>query len=357
MSRDALIMAGGTGGHVFPALAVARELESRGFQIQWLGAPGGIENRLVPEAGYPLHVLPVRGVRRGGVARLVGAPWMLARALLRAWRLVRVLRPAVAVGFGGFASGPGGVSARLAGVPLVLHEQNALPGMTNRWLARVATRTLQAFPGAFPEPVDAETVGNPVRREIRELAAPGERYGEREGPLRVLITGGSQGALALNRDLPRLLPAVLGRDIRVLHQAGRGRIDEASSAWADSGVDVEVVEFISDMAGELAHADLVICRAGALSVWEVAVAGVAAVFVPLPTAVDDHQTLNARWLTDRDAARLLPQDRLNPEGMAEVFAGLERRSALQIMAEQAHACAVTDSAARTAAVCEEVARD
>lgn len=355
MSRDVLIMAGGTGGHVFPALAVAQELTQRGYQVQWLGAPGGIENRLVPQAGYPLHVLPVRGVRRGGLARLVSAPWMLAGAVIRAWRLVRVLRPVVAVGFGGFASGPGGAGARLAGVPLVLHEQNALPGLTNRWLARVAARVLQAFPGAFAERVGAQTVGNPVRAEIAALPEPEHRYAGRTGPLRILVTGGSQGALALNRILPRLLAAVLGRELHILHQAGRGRVDEARDAWNEAGVEAEVVEFIEDMAGELGRADLLVCRAGALSVWEAAVAGVAALFVPLPTAVDDHQTLNARWLADRGAAALLPQNRLDEPGLTEALSGLRERASLQAVAEKARALAVTDSAARVARTCEEVA--
>lgn len=356
MSRNALIMAGGTGGHVFPALALARELEKRGFRVQWLGAAGGIENRLVPAAGYPLHVLSVQGVRRGGAARLIMAPLRLTAAVARAWRLVRQLRPVLAVGFGGFASGPGGLGARLAGVPLVLHEQNAVPGMTNRWLARVATRVLQAFPDAFPARTGARTVGNPVRAEIAALPDPDQRYAGREGPLRILITGGSQGALALNRVLPRLLSAVLGRQLHIVHQSGRNRRDEARLAWEDVGVEAEVVEFIEDMAAELGRADLVVCRAGALSVWEVAVAGVAALFVPLPTAVDDHQTLNARWLADRGAAALLPQDRLNEAGLTDALAGLHEREALRRMAHKARTLAVMDSAARTATECEEVAR-
>lgn len=356
MRRDVLIMAGGTGGHVFPALAVAHELAERGYQVQWLGAPGGMEQQLVPRAGYPLHVLSVRGVRRGGLARLVSAPWMLAGTVIRAWRLARVLRPVVAVGFGGFASGPGGLGARLAGVPLVLHEQNAVPGLTNRWLAHLAERVFQAFPGSFGKRIGAEIVGNPVRAEISALPEPGPRYAERTGSLRILITGGSQGALALNRTLPWLLATVLGPDLDIVHQAGRGRSDEARAAWHEAGVEARVVEFIEDMADELARADLLICRAGALSVWEAAVAGVAALFVPLPTAVDDHQTLNARWLADQGAAVLLPQDRLDEEGLSEAVSGLCERPNLQAMAEKARALAQTDSAARVARACEEVAR-
>lgn len=355
MTQRILIMAGGTGGHVFPALAVARELVNRGFQIHWLGAEDGIEQRLVPAAGYPLKSLSVRGLRGGGATRLVKAPLMLAGAIWRAWRFVRDTRPVLALGFGGFASGPGGIAARLAGVPLVLHEQNAVPGFTNRVLSRFAGRVLAAFPGAFPAQ-QAEVVGNPVRREIVELAAPAQRYGERRGPLRVLVTGGSQGALALNRELPRYLAAALAGELEIRHQAGRGRVEEALSVYREAGTEARVEEFIDDMAAAWAWADLVICRAGALTVWEVAAAGVAALFVPLPTAVDDHQTGNARWLADEDAARLLPQAQLNEPGLRQALKGLDNRDALAAMATRARDKAIPDSASRVAGICEEVLR-
>jgi UDP-N-acetylglucosamine--N-acetylmuramyl-(pentapeptide) pyrophosphoryl-undecaprenol N-acetylglucosamine transferase len=357
MTREVLIMAGGTGGHVFPALAVAHELGRRGFSVQWLGTEQGIESRLVPQHGYRLNTLPVRGLRGNGLARLAGAPLMLARAVFSAWRLIRRRRPALVLGFGGFASGPGGVAACMAGVPLVIHEQNAVPGMTNRWLARMARRVLAAFPGAFPGRNDVQVVGNPVRSDIAALAAPAERYGEHDGPLRVLITGGSQGALSLNRTLPTLLASVWDQPLAIRHQAGRGRIGEAAAAWETAGREAEVVEFIDDMAAAWNWADLVICRAGALTVWEVAAAGVAAVFIPLPTAVDDHQTLNARWLADDDAARLLPQNELNEDGLSHALAGLDQRTALEAMAVRARDKAIPGSAARVAEICEEMVSD
>ena len=356
MSRGTvLMMAGGTGGHVFPALAVAGELAQSGFAVQWLGSRRGIENSLVPEAGYPLHALEVRGLRGGGLARTLMAPLMLLRAVLSAVVLVRRLRPVLAVGFGGYASGPGGLAARLNGVPLVLHEQNARSGLTNRLLARVATRVLQAFPGAF---ADAEVVGNPVRAGIFSLAPPAERLISHQGPLRLLVLGGSQGALALNRDLPPALADYLGTSrkdaVVIRHQCGRDRQEEVRQAYEKTGLSVSIEEFIRAMDDAYQWADLVICRAGALTVSEVAAAGVAAVFVPLPTAVDDHQTLNARWLADQQAGRLLPQSSLNRDGLAGVLDELMNREALAGMAARARSMARPDSAARVAAICEEV---
>lgn len=357
MSKRALIMAGGTGGHVFPALALARELTDHGFQVDWLGARTGIENRLVPAAGLTLHTLSVSGVRGNGVKRLLGAPLMLTRAVLSAWRLTRHLRPSVAVGFGGFASGPGGIAARLAGVPLVIHEQNAVPGMTNRILSRFAARVLEAFSGAFPDETGAVAVGNPVRREILELPNPSRRYGERQGPLRILVTGGSQGAQVFNTTLPRLLAAHFAQAPEIRHQAGQGRISEADAAYEQAGLKANVSEFIDDMAEAYGWADLVICRAGALTVSEVAAAGVAALFVPLPWAVDDHQTLNARWLADQRAARLLPQPELDEEGLRRSLRGMDDRESLALMAGRARQQAIPDSAVRMREICEEVAHD
>lgn len=354
MTINVLLMAGGTGGHVFPALAVADVLRHRGIDVQWLGAEQGIETRLVPAADIRLHLLDVRGVRGNGLRRKLVMPFMLLRAVWRARLLMRSIRPSVAVGFGGFASGPGGLAARLSGVPLIIHEQNARAGLTNRVLSRLACRVLEGFDGAFPG--KGESVGNPVRAAIAALPGPQERYEHRDGGLRVLIMGGSQGALALNRDVPALLADWLaGRPVKVRHQAGRGRIDEALEAWSATGVEAEVLEFIDDMAEAYAWADLVICRAGASTVAEVAAAGVAAVFVPLPTAVDDHQAANARWLVEHDAARLLPQSDLDQEGFARVMRGLEGRQPLSLLAGRARARALSGSAERVADICQEVA--
>ena len=350
-----LVMAGGTGGHVFPALAVADVLRQRDVDIAWLGSDQGIENRLVPAAGYPLHTMAVRGVRGGGISRRLLERFMLVGIVLAAWKIVRQLRPALAIGFGGYASGPGAIAARLAGVPLVIHEQNARPGLTNRMLAPLARQVLQAFPGAFPG--SALTTGNPVREVIAALPAPAERYSNRQGPLRILVTGGSQGALALNRQLPAALVEALGEvEFEVRHQTGRGRVAEAEQAWQGLNARVEMSEFIDDMAAAFGWADLVICRSGASTVSEVAAAGVAAMFIPLPTAVDDHQTHNARWLADQDAALLLPQGSLSAEGLRTRLASLCDRAALQQIAERARACAMPRSAFTVAAMCQEVAR-
>jgi UDP-N-acetylglucosamine--N-acetylmuramyl-(pentapeptide) pyrophosphoryl-undecaprenol N-acetylglucosamine transferase len=354
MKQTMLFMAGGTGGHVFPALAVADVLRDRGCDIAWLGSDQGIENRLVPAAGYPLHTVAVRGVRGGGVVGRLLAPFMVLASVLAAWRIVRRLRPVVAIGFGGYASGPGALAARLAGVPLVIHEQNARPGLTNRLLAPLARQVLQGFPAAFQG--RAMTTGNPVRSVITALPAPATRYAAHTGPLRILITGGSQGALALNRQLPAALTTALqGIEFEVRHQTGRGRVEEASSSWANQAVKVTLTEFIEDMAEAFAWADLVICRSGASTVSEVAAAGVAALFIPLPTAVDDHQTHNARWLSDQDAAVLLPQSSLDADNLRLRLVGLTQRSALAAMAERARALAISSSATKVADICQEVA--
>ncbi len=349
-----LIMAGGTGGHVFPALAVADVLRQRNIDIAWLGSDQGIENRLVPAAGYTLHTVAVHGVRGGGFGRRLLAPFMLIGSVLAAWRVVRQLRPVLAIGFGGYASGPGAIAARLAGVPLVIHEQNARPGLTNRVLAPLARQVLQAFPGAFSG--NAVTTGNPVRAVVSELPPPAERYANRQGALRILITGGSQGALALNRQLPAALAEALSEvAFEVRHQTGRGRVAEAEQAWQGLNAKVEMSEFIDDMAAAFGWADLVICRSGASTVSEIAAAGVAAVFIPLPTAVDDHQTHNARWLADQEAALLLPQSSLSADGLRARLASLRDRTALLQIAERARACAMPRSAYIVADICQEVA--
>ena len=354
MSATVLIMAGGTGGHVFPALAVAREMQAAGYRVLWLGAENGMETRLVPRHGYEMAVLGAGRLRGGGLKRKLLGPLQLLRAMLQARRLIRRERPVLAVGFGGFVSAPGGLAAKLAGVPLVIHEQNAVPGLTNRLLGRFAAETLVGFEGAMANGV---WVGNPVRGEITELADPEERYRARRGPLRVLVLGGSQGALALNQDLPELLLAAMGNNLEVRHQSGAGREDEAAPVYRALGVNARVSEFIDDMAEAYGWADLVVCRAGALTVAEVAAAGVAALFVPLPTAVDDHQTLNARWLVDRGAALMLPQNEMNAGALARSLAGMTERDALAQIARRARQLAVPDSAQRVARICQEVADD
>lgn len=349
-----LIMAGGTGGHVFPALAVAEKLAESGFGIHWLGAEGGMEGSLVRQRGLTISELAVSRLRGGGLKRKLLAPINLLKAMLQARQVISEKQPVLAVGFGGFASGPGGLAARLCRVPLVIHEQNAIPGLTNRLLSRFATVTLEGFKGAFGSDA-ACWVGNPVRPEILDLAAPKARYSQRKGPLRVLVLGGSQGALVLNQTLPELLRAVLGDKIQVCHQCGGGRREEAAPIYEALGMRAQVTEFIDDMAEAYGWADLVICRAGALTVAEVSAAGVAALFIPLPTAVDDHQTLNARWLSSQEAALLLPQNQLSAASLAAMLTPLAERNRLAVMAERAKSMAIPDSAERAAGLCQEVA--
>jgi UDP-N-acetylglucosamine--N-acetylmuramyl-(pentapeptide) pyrophosphoryl-undecaprenol N-acetylglucosamine transferase len=355
MSRGvALIMAGGTGGHVFPALATARVLKSRGFDIVWLGTRRGIEARLVPAEGIPVEWLSVSGLRGKGLGTLLAAPFRLVLALLQAIRAVRRHRPSVVLGAGGFASGPGGVAAWLLGRPLVVHEQNAVAGLTNRLLARLAGRVLEGFPGSFGRNVRAVHVGNPVRPEIASIAPPERRYAAREGRLRLLVFGGSQGSARLNAVVPAALaelPAALRPD--VLHQTGSQGLDETVAAYRTRGIEADVRPFIDDMAGAYGWADLAVCRSGALTVAELAAAGVGAVLVPFPAAVDDHQTRNAEFAVQAGAAVLLPESRLTPRSLAERLRELLEagRPALGRMARAARSTSVPDADQRLADAC------
>ncbi len=317
MAAPVLIMAGGTGGHVFPALAVARELHSRNREVVWLGTREGIEARLVPEAGIPLEAVSVSGLRGKGALVWLLAPWKILTALFDALKILRRRRPSVVLGMGGFASGPGGIAAWLLRRPLVIHEQNSVAGLTNRLLAGFAREVLEAFPGSFSARVKTTVVGNPVRPEIIALAEPVSRLSGRSGRMNLLVLGGSQGALALNKvvaEAVALMPADWRPAIR--HQAGARTLALAKSAYANASVEATVEPFIQDMAEAYAWADLVVCRAGALTVAELAAAGVAAIFVPFPAAVDDHQTANARYLVEPGAAVMLPQSELTPEKLA-----------------------------------------
>lgn len=312
-----LIMAGGTGGHVFPALAVARRLRDKGRAVIWLGSPRGIENRLIPDAGIPLERVRVSGLRGKGLLSWLLAPFKLLIAIWDALRVVRTVRPGVVLGMGGFAAGPGGLAAWLLGRPLVIHEQNAAAGLTNRLLAGLAREVLQAFPGSFSRRVHARTIGNPVRDDILQIPVPGSRMAGRAGPLRLLVIGGSQGALALNQSVAGAVSLLREpTNVAVRHQSGEATFDAAVAAYRDSGVDAEVTKFIDDMAAAYAWADVIVCRSGALTVSEVAAAGLGSVLIPFPAAVDDHQTLNARYLVDAGAAVLIPQSELTPERLA-----------------------------------------
>lgn len=339
MQGPILIMAGGTGGHVFPALALARALQERSFEVVWLGTRRGIESRLVPAAGIPVEWISIGGLRGKGLATLLLAPFRLLRALCESLAVMRRRRPLVVVGLGGFVSGPGGLAAWLARRPLVIHEQNAVAGLTNRLLARFAREVLVAFPGAFAGSRAMREIGNPVRREFFALPAPELRYADRSGPLRLLVVGGSQGAARLNTIVPQALARLAPHlPVEVRHQAGERWLEPARMAYAAARIAAEVVPFIDDIAAAYAWADLVVCRAGALTISELAAAGVPAVLVPFPAAVDDHQTRNAGFLVAQGAAVLLPERELTPERLAAEIAALgTARARLQDMAGRARA--------------------
>lgn len=346
-TNSVLIMAGGTGGHVFPALAVAERLRAEGWQVIWLGTRRGIEARVVPAAGFDIEWLPVAGLRGKGVTTLLLAPFRLVRAGFAALRVLRRVRPAVVLGMGGFASGPGGAVAWATRRPLVIHEQNAIAGFTNRVLARVARRVLVAFPGTLAR---EEVVGNPVRDAFAALPPPRERFSSRSGPLRILVVGGSLGARALNETVPRALGA-LTAEFEVRHQCGRGDADAVRAAYREHGVSANVDAFIEDMASAYAWADLAICRAGAMTIFELAAAGLGSVLVPFPHAVDDHQTANARYLADADAAVILQERDMTAERLAEVVSALLDRSRLSAMAERAATKARPNATEQVASAC------
>ena len=356
MGERVMIMAGGTGGHVFPALAVAENLRARGMDVFWLGTRNSFEARVVPESGFPMEWIDVQGLRGTGMKRWLAAPFKLGVAMVQALMVLVRKRPNVVLGMGGFVTGPGGVMARLLGIPLIIHEQNAIPGMTNQWLSRIANQVLEAFPGSFKAERQACVMGNPVRPEIAALPAPAERMAGREGPLRLLVLGGSLGAQILNETVPDAL-AKLATDLRPLvrHQAGRDKDEAALAAYMSAGVEANVQPFVVDMAEAYGWADLVICRSGALTVSELAAVGVAAVLVPFPHAVDDHQTHNAAFLSDQGAARLMPQSELDVDSLSACLNELlSDRAQLRRMAEKGRALAQPESTQRVADVCKEI---
>ena len=342
-----MILAGGTGGHIFPGLSVAAALQARGVAVSWLGADGGMETRLVPQHGIAIDTIAVKGLRGKGVATLLAAPWRVLAAVRAAMRVIAMRAPRAVVSFGGYAAGPGGIAARLRGVPLVVHEQNRAPGMTNRVLARVARCVLTGFPQTFAG-IDADTVGNPVRTEIATLPPPAQRFALRNGALRLLVLGGSQGARALNLAVPHALASLNGQ-VQVRHQCGEKLREEAEQAYAQAGIAATVEPFIADMAAAYAGADLVVCRAGALTLAELCAAGVGSILVPFPRAVDDHQTRNAEYLVEHGAALLLRQGDALAEELHAALATLAADPATRLrMAEAARALAMPDSAERVA---------
>ncbi|MDO9136074.1 undecaprenyldiphospho-muramoylpentapeptide beta-N-acetylglucosaminyltransferase [Hydrogenophaga sp.] len=349
----ALIMAGGTGGHIFPGLAVAEALRERGWRVHWLGAPASMESRLVPPRGFALETIDFGGVRGKGVLTLALLPLRLLRAFWQALQVVRRVKPDVVVGLGGYISFPGGMMGVLAGKPLVLHEQNSVAGMANKVLAGVADRVFTAFPNVFKK---AQWVGNPLRAPFLRQPAPAERFAGRSGPLRLLVVGGSLGAKALNDVVPQAL-ALIPEPQRpsVVHQSGEKQIDALRANYIAAGVHAELTPFIDDTAQAFADADLIVCRSGASTVTEIAAVGAAALFVPFPSAVDDHQTTNARFLVDAGAAWLVPQPELSPQQLALRLQSLQREQ-LVAMAEKARQLQKTEAVAAVVSACEQLAK-
>lgn len=351
--KTLLVMAGGTGGHIFPALAVADVLRQQGWRIVWLGNPNGMEAKLVPSRGYECAWVEFGALRGKGLMRKLMLPVSLLRACLVARQVIRDVRPDVVLGMGGYITFPGGVMARLAGVPLVVHEQNAVAGLANKVLSRIATRALTGFPETLP---DSEWVGNPVRAEIASLPAPEQRYAERPDsePLHVLVVGGSLGAQALNEIVPQAVGLSVGPERpRVRHQTGPRDQASVKAVYARVGIEADVQPFIDDMAAALAWADLVICRAGALTVAELAAAGVASVLIPFPHAVDDHQRVNAEFLVNGRAGHCVVQKALTVESLAGLLQ--QSRGGLRDQAVAARALARADAAQRVADICKELA--
>ena len=345
--KHVMMMAAGTGGHVFPALAVAKDLEQQGIKVSWLATPAGMENRLLKNHNIPIYQIDIQGVRGNGVVRKLAAPFKILKATFSAMKYMKQLKVDAVAGFGGYVAGPGGLAARMLGIPVIIHEQNAVAGFTNTQLSRIAKKVCQAFPNTFPAQDKIVTTGNPVRKEITEIFNPSWRYQEREKagqPLRILIVGGSLGAQALNERVPEALKQ-LNVPLNVYHQCGQNHADATRARYADAPatLNVEVQPFIEDMAQAYSDADLIICRAGALTVTEIATAGVAAIFVPLPSAVDDHQTANARFLANLGAAKICPQATMTPDSLKALLEPMLNRQLLMEMAVKARQQAQPDA--------------
>jgi len=348
-----LIMAGGTGGHIFPGLAVADYLKAQGWRVVWLGAPHSMESELVPKHGYEMGLVDFYGLRGKGWLRKLTLPFSLSFALWQSLLVFLRYRPAVVLGMGGYITVPGGIMAALLRRPLVIHEQNAVAGLSNRTLARWAKRVMSGFPEVLPR---AEWCGNPVRDSIASLSDPQRRYGARSGALNVLVVGGSLGAKVINERMPQAL-ALIPADARphVLHQSGKHHYEATRSAYEKAGIEAMVAPFVDNMAFYYEQADLVVCRAGALTVSELAAAGLASILIPFPHAVDDHQTVNAHFLSDRGAAVLLPQKEMTPERLAKLLQSMTPERVLQ-MAQAARAAAQPNAARRVAEVCMELVK-
>lgn len=350
-NKTLLVMAGGTGGHVFPGLAVADTLKAEGWQVSWLGTRDRMEAELVPEHGYEIDFIDIAGVRGNGLKRLLKAPFQIIKSIIQARAVLKKRQVDLVIGMGGFASGPGGIAAWLMGIPVILHEQNAAPGMTNRILTHFSKKVLMGFSGAF-DGEKAILVGNPVRQSLLEL--PEKKISPPEQPLKLLIIGGSLGARVLNELLPKVVSRFQPAQLKVIHQSGKGNDESVKRAYQCLDVDVEVQPFIKDMNAAYGWADLIICRAGALTVSEVAVVGLPAIFVPLPHAVDDHQTKNAQDLLDKEAAVLIPQNELSEDKLGDYLQTFsQNRMLLKTMSLNSKQAAIIDATRRFAGICNQ----
>ena len=347
-----LIMAGGTGGHIFPGLAVAEYLRICGWNVSWLGNQSGMEYRLVQSCDFPFEAVEFGGLRGKGLKAKLMLPINLMRACFQSWKIMRRIKPSVVLGMGGYITFPGGLMTKLLKRPLVIHESNSVAGSANRALTKIAMRTLTGFPNTMDH---AEWVGNPIREEFEHVSPTTVRYDQRQGPLSILVVGGSLGAAALNENIPAAL-ALIPKDSRpvVIHQAGDKHLEDLQKRYADLGVAADIQPFIEDMPSAYAQADLVICRSGAMTVSEVAACGVASCLIPFPFAIDDHQTANAKFLADQDAAILLPQKNLNPQDLALMIQNFNRAD-LKEIALRAHALAKPHATQRVAEVCADCA--
>lgn len=338
-------MAGGTGGHVFPGIAVAHYLMKQGWQVKWLGTADRMEAQLVPENGIDIDFIQISGLRGKGILALLKAPFRIGKAILQARKIVKSYQPDVVLGMGGYVSGPGGIAAKLLGIPVVLHEQNGVAGLTNKWLAKIATKVLQAFPSAFP---NAEVVGNPVRDDLLTLAQPQERFKDRHGPIRILVMGGSQGAKKLNEVIPQVMTKLSGQCV-VWHQTGKGMLDSVMESYKYCDMtDNKVTEFISDVASAYNWADIVICRSGALTVSEIQVVGIGAIFVPFMHK-DRQQYWNAKPLEDIGAAEIIEQPHFDVDSLFNLLQPLDRQTLCQ-MATKAKTLSIENSTERVAEV-------
>ncbi len=352
-NKVVLIMAGGTGGHIFPGLALAKEMSSRGYRVVWLGTEGGMESTLVPKENIEIRYIPVKGVRGKGIRSLLMAPWNILSSIAAAACIISDVKPSVVVGLGGFVAGPGGVASKLKGKALVIHEQNAIAGSTNKLLAKIADKVLTAFPSVLRR---GECIGNPVRKEIESIAEPSARIPGRESRIRLLVVGGSRGALAINKLLPGAMSLIEKSDrLDIWHQAGAGKDTATKALYEAAGVPAKVDAFVDDMAEAFAWADVVVCRAGALTVSELAAVGLGSILIPFPFAIDDHQTENANYLASQGAAYLRQQSELTSEKLAELLKSfIFDRTKLLDMASKARSLAKPCAVKVFADYCDEV---